>query len=178
VHGGSSGIGTAAIQLARWRGARALVTCGSARKGEACLALGAAAWFDYKGDWPAAVSAAGGADVILDIVGASNLGKNIACLNTRGRLVIIGTSGGSKGELDLGRLLQRRLTVMGTTLRSRPVAEKALLSAQIVRELMPAFASGALHVVVDRVLPISAAAEAHRVLEASEHIGKIVLEMP
>jgi putative PIG3 family NAD(P)H quinone oxidoreductase len=181
VHGGGSGVGTAAIQLARWRGAHVIVTVGSADKARRAVALGADHAIDYKHeDFVARVEAltgGRGVDVVLDIMGASYLDRNLRALGVGGRLVCIGTMGGVKAELDLGRMFGKRLTLMATTLRARPVAEKIALTRQVEREVLPEVAAGRLQVIVDRVLPLARAADAHRALEASEHFGKIVLEV-
>jgi putative PIG3 family NAD(P)H quinone oxidoreductase len=182
VHGGGSGVGTAAVQLAVHRGARAIVTVGSADKGRRCVELGAEAAIDYKHeDFAARARLLGGGrgvDVILDIMGGAYLEQNVRALATGGRLVCIGLMGGASGPLDLGAMLSRRLTVCGTTLRARPLDEKIALTRQVEREVLPALADGRLHVVVDRVLELGQAGEAHRLLEASEHFGKIVLRVP
>jgi putative PIG3 family NAD(P)H quinone oxidoreductase len=182
VHGGGSGVGTAAIQLARFRGARVVTTVGSAEKARSCLGLGAEAAIEYHTEDFALrvreLTGGGGADVILDIMGASYFERNLQALATGGRLVCIGTMGGAKTELDLRQLLVKRASVIGTTLRARPLAEKVALTRQVERELLPALADGRLRVIVDRVFDLGEAADAHRRLEASEHFGKIVLRVP
>ena len=181
VHGGGSGVGTAAIQLARRHGCRVLVTAGSASKLAACAELGADVGINYRvEDFPEAVREATdgrGADVILDIVGASYLERNLACLATEGRLVVIGLMGGATVEVDLGRLMRRRHTVTASTLRARSVPEKALVADALRRDVWPGFADGSLRPVIDRVLPLEEVAEAHRVMESGEHVGKIVLQV-
>lgn len=181
VHGGGSGVGTAAIQLARRHGCRVLVTAGSAGKLAACAELGADLGINYREeDFPDAVRGATdgrGADVILDIVGASYLEPNLSCLATEGRLVVIGLMGGGKVEVDLGRLMRRRHTVTASTLRARSVPEKALVADALRRDVWPGFTDGSLRPVIDRVLPLEEVAEAHRVMEAGEHVGKIVLQV-
>jgi putative PIG3 family NAD(P)H quinone oxidoreductase len=179
VHGGGSGVGTAAIQLARQRGARVLVTVGSQEKAARCLTLGAEAAFVYRDeDFSARVKAhteGRGVDVILDIVGGTTLAKNVESLAEGGRLVIIGAMGGIEGTLPVGRMLTRRLTVQATTLRSRPVDYKAALARALEAEVLPRLAEGALRPIVDRTFPLAAAADAHRLMESSAHFGKIVL---
>jgi len=182
VHGGSSGVGTAAIQIARLRSARVLVTAGSAAKLEACRALGADAGIDYRvrEDFDASVrelTGGRGVDVVLDIVGGAYLGRNLRCLAPEGRLIVIGLMGGAKAELDLGLMLSGRLSIGASTLRARPVAAKAALADELVRLLWPAFGDGTLRPVIDRVLPLERVAEAHAAMEASDHVGKIVLTM-
>jgi len=179
VHGGAGGIGTFAIQAAVALGARVAVTAGSPEKLERCRELGAEILVDYTvGDFVERVKGATdgrGADVVLDNMGAAYLARNIEVLATGGRLVVIGLQGGTKAELDLGRMLGKRVTVSATTLRARPLEEKAAICAAVVDEAWPLVESGAIVPVVDRVLPMSAAAEAHRVVEASAHVGKVLL---
>jgi len=180
VHGGASGIGTLAIQLAaRVIGARVAVTARSAEKLARCVELGAEIGVDYtREDFVAAVRAASGgagADVILDTVGGKYLERNIEVLATGGRLVTIGLLGGTRGELDLGALLAKRGAVHATSLRSRPAAEKAAIVRGTLAMVWPALEDGRIVPVVDRVLPMSQAAEAHRIVDASEHIGKVLL---
>ena len=178
VHGGASGIGTTAIQLAKAAGARVAVTAGSAEKLERCRELGADVGINYReDDFVAEVRAAGGADVILDNMGAKYLGRNVDALAVNGRLVIIGMQGGVKAELDIATLLGKRAAVLATSLRARPVAEKAAIVAAVAEHVVPLVASGGLRLVVDRVLPVTEAAEAHRVVGASEHVGKVLLEV-
>ena len=182
VHGGASGIGTIAVQLGRQLGARVLVTAGSPAKIERCIELGAEAGIDYRTeDFVERVTELTdglGADVILDNMGASYLERNVAALALEGRLAVIGMQGGRRGELDLGALMAKRAAVLATSLRARPLAEKATIVASVRQHVWPLFASGDLCPVVDRVLPMSDAAEAHRVVEASEHVGKVLLEAP
>lgn len=181
VHGGGSGIGTAAIQLVKAAGGHVLVTAGSEEKCARCLALGADRAVDYRsGDFVAAareLTGGAGVDVVLDSIGAPYLARNLAALRTGGRLVVIGLMGGAKAELSLGELLARRLQVIGSTLRARPDTEKAALVAAFQRRFAPLLADGRLRPVVDRVLPLADAAEAHRAMKASEHFGKIVLRV-
>jgi putative PIG3 family NAD(P)H quinone oxidoreductase len=181
VHGGGSGIGTAAIRMVQAAGARIVVTAGSDAKCERCLALGADAAVNYRsGDFvEAARRATGGegVDVVLDSIGAAYLEKNLAALRTGGRLVLIGLMGGAKAELNLAVLLARRLSVIGSTLRTRSTAEKAAVVAGFRERFGRELESGGLRPVVDRVLPLEQAADAHRLLEASEHFGKVVLRV-
>ena len=179
VHGGTSGIGTMALQLATHAGARVLCTVGSAEKAARAVELGAERAIRYRDeDFVAVVrevTGGAGADVVLDNMGAAYLGRNVDALAVGGRLVVIGLQGGTRGELDLGALLGKRAAVFATSLRARPAAEKAAIVAAVREHVWPAVEAGAVRPVVDRVLPLEDAAEAHRVLESSAHIGKIVL---
>ena len=181
VHGGGSGIGTACIQLAKQAGARVIVTAGSPEKCERCRELGADLAIDYRQeDFAAGVKEATngqGVDVILDSIGAAYLEKNLASLRVGGRLVLIGLMGGAQAEIPLGMLLMRRLQVIGSALRTRPVEEKAKLASAFWERFGKAFETGALQPIVDRVLPLAEAAEAHRTLQASTHFGKVVLRV-
>ena len=181
VHGGGSGIGTAAIQMVREAGAKVLVTAGSDEKCRRCLELGADAAVNYRtGDFAAearAFSGGRGVDVVLDSIGAPYLAKNLASLAVGGRLVLIGLMGGAKAEIGLGELLVRRLSLIGSTLRSRSTAEKGAIVAGFLGRFGSALEAGRLRAVVDRVLPLAEAPAAHRVLKASEHFGKVVLRM-
>jgi putative PIG3 family NAD(P)H quinone oxidoreductase len=179
VHGGGSGIGTAAIQLAKLAGARVIVTAGSEDKCARCRALGADVAVNYRTEKfrDAVREATGGAgvDVVLDSIGAPYLGDNLASLAIGGRLVLIGLMGGAQAELNLGGLLVRRISLIGSTLRTRSVAEKAAIVAGFGARFGADLEAGRIRPVVDRVLPFSRAAEAHRLLQASEHFGKVVL---
>ncbi len=179
VHGGSSGIGTMAIQLGKAFGARVACTAGSPEKLARCRELGADVTINYRDeDFVAALRDAtggSGADVILDIMGASYLARNLAALATGGRLVIIGRQGGSRAEIDLGVLQGKRASVHATTLRARPVNEKAAVVAAVRDHVWPLIDAGKVAAFIDRELPMSQAAQAHRVMAASEHIGKILL---
>ena len=182
VHGGSSGIGTMAVQLAVRAGARVATTAGSAEKLAFCRELGAEVLIDYHDeDFVEAVRTATGghgADVVLDIMGAAYLARNVDVLATGGRLVVIGMQGGTKAELDLGKLLRKRAGVAATALRSRPVegpGGKAEIVAAVRRGVWPDVERGVVRPVVDRRLPMSRAAEAHALIEASDHIGKVLL---
>ncbi len=178
VHGGSSGIGTMAIQLAREFGARVFVTAGSAEKCEACKALGAARAFNYREvDFVEAVrDAAGqGVDVILDMVGATYLQRNLSVLTLDGRLVIIALMSGARAEIDLSTVMRRRLVVTGTTLRARTVEQKGALAAAVRTHVWPLVEAGRVRPIIHRRLPLSEAADAHRIMESSLHIGKLLL---
>jgi putative PIG3 family NAD(P)H quinone oxidoreductase len=179
VHGGSSGIGTMAIQLAKCFGATVAVTAGSKEKLEACRGLGADILINYRDeDFVASLREATGghgADVILDIIGARYLTRNVDALAADGRLAVIGMQGGVKAELNLGILMAKRGTVISTTLRARPPEQKAAIVAAVRSNVWPLVDSGEIRPVIDRVLPFAEAAEAHRIMTASTHTGKIVL---
>ncbi|GIK85229.1 MAG: NAD(P)H quinone oxidoreductase [Betaproteobacteria bacterium] len=182
VHGGSSGIGTTAIQLATALGASAIATAGSPAKCDACVRLGAKAAIDYtREDFVARVrelTARRGVDVILDLVGGDYLARNLACLAPRGRLVIIGFLGGSRaGEIDLARIVVRHLTVTGSTLRPRDAAEKGRLADGLAASVWPLLDAGRCAPVIDRTYPLERVAEAHARMESSAHIGKLVLDL-
>lgn len=179
VHGGASGIGTLAIQLGVRYGARVFTTVGSAEKADRVRALGAERAVRYRDeDFVEVVRAeAGAADVVLDVMGAAYLGRNVQVLADGGRLVVIGLQGGAKGELDLGRLLSQRASVHATALRSRSREQKAAIVQAVLAGVWPAVEAGEVRPIVDRVLPLAEAAEAHRVVEASEHVGKVVLQV-
>jgi putative PIG3 family NAD(P)H quinone oxidoreductase len=178
VHGGGSGIGTFAIQLGRALGARVIATA-RAHKHDALKALGADVAVDYTAeDFVAATKKATdgrGADVILDIIGAAYLARNVDALAPNGRLAIIGLQGGHKAELNLGALVAKRGSISATTLRARPLAEKADIVRGVRAQIWPLVESGAVRPVVDRRLPMAEAAQAHRVVEANEHTGKVLL---
>lgn len=179
IHGGSSGIGTMAIQLARACGARAFATAGTPEKCAACEALGAERAFNYREtDFVAGVRDATGGrgvDVVLDMVGGEYLQRNLESLAMDGRLLLIGQLGGPKAQINTTLILQRRLTVTGSTLRARSVAEKAAIARAVHQRVWPLLESGLVRVPVHATFPIAAAPEAHRVMEASTHIGKLVL---
>ncbi len=179
VHGGSSGIGTMAIQLAAHAGARVAVTAGSAEKLERCRELGADVLVNYREDDFVEVvrTATGGtgADVVLDNMGATYLARNVDVLAVNGRLVVIGLQGGTRAELDLGRLLAKRAAVIATTLRARPAAEKATIVAAVREHVWPLIAAGAVRPVIDTTLPLDQAGAAHELLAASGHVGKVLL---
>lgn len=171
VHGGASGIGTFAIQFGVALGATVVTTARRA-KHAALKELGAHETIDYtEEDFAKVVQA----DVILDIVGAPYLARDIAALRPNGRIVVIGLQGGRKAELDLSALMAKRGAVFGTTLRSRPYEEKAAIVRGVREQVWPLVESGAIRPVIDRRLPMSEAAEAHRIVEASEHLGKVLL---
>jgi putative PIG3 family NAD(P)H quinone oxidoreductase len=184
IHGGSSGIGTMAIQMVRALrpSATICVTAGSDEKLQRCAALGADVTINYRTeDFVEKVRAATdgrGADVVLDNMGAKYLERNIAVLAPDGRLVIIGMQGGLTAEINLGALLPKRGTVTAKSLRGRPPAQKAEICAAVVREVWPAIADGRIRPVIDRVLPMSDPIEAHSVVESSTHIGKVLLAVP
>ncbi len=182
VHGGSSGIGTMAIQLAKALGARVAVTAGTQEKLERCAELGADVLINYREqDFVAEIKQAtdgAGADVILDNMGAKYLDRNVQALAVNGRLAIIGMQGGVKGELNIGALLGKRGAISATSLRGRPLGEKAAIVAAVREHVWPLLAAGDVRPIVDRELPMPEAAEAHRLVEASGHIGKVLLVAP
>jgi putative PIG3 family NAD(P)H quinone oxidoreductase len=179
VHGGASGIGTMAIQVAVALGARVACTAGSEAKLARCRELGAELAVNYREqDFTAEVldfTGGRGADVILDIMGGSYLPANVTALATGGCLVVIGLQGGAAGELDLGQLLRKRATVHASTLRARPAAEKAQIVTAVQAGLWPLIAAGQIVPVIETTLPLAGAADAHRLLEAGRHVGKILL---
>ena len=179
VHGGTSGIGTLAIQLAHHYGARVITTAGSPTKLDAARRLGADVAIDYREQDFAEVIAetAGGVDVILDNIGAAYLPRNVASLRIGGRLVVIGLQGGRVGELDLGALLAKRASVSAASLRARPLAQKAAIVTATESFVWPLIESGDVAPVIDRVLPLDDAAAAHQLVESSQHIGKVVLQV-
>src|SRR4051794_12001368 len=181
VHGGASGIGTMAIQLAAARGAQVFTTAGTSAKLEACRRLGADVLINYRDEAFEEVvrEATGGAgvDVVLDNMGAAYLGRNLAALATGGRLIRLRPPGGAKGELDLGALLTKRATVHAAGLRGRPKAQKAAIVAETQAHVWPLLEEGTVRPIVDRVLTLDEAAEAHRVVEASEHVGKVLMRV-
>jgi NADPH:quinone reductase-like Zn-dependent oxidoreductase len=182
VHGGAGGIGTFAIQAAVALGARVAVTAGGPEKLERCRELGAEILVNYRtDDFVTVVREATdghGADVVLDNMGAAYLGRNVEVLATGGRLQVIGMQGGTTGELDLGRLMSRRAQVRATTLRARPTQEKGEICEGVAADAWPLVESGAIRPIIDRAIPMSSAAEAHRVVTAGEHVGKVVLLAP
>ena len=179
VHGGSSGIGTMAIQLAKAVGAHVAVTAGSREKLDFCRALGAEVLVNYREqDFVEELRAANsnhGADVILDNIGAKYLTRNVDALAINGRMVTIGLQGGRKAELDLGTLMSKRGAVIATTLRARPAAEKAAIVAAVREHVWPLVESGEVRPVINSRYPLDRAADAHREMEASTHMGKILL---
>jgi putative PIG3 family NAD(P)H quinone oxidoreductase len=181
VHGGASGIGTMAIQLAARAGARVFCTAGAPAKLARCRELGADVAISYRDeDFVARVreeTAGRGVDVILDNMGAKYLARNVEALAANGRLVVIGLQGGRKAELDLGVLLAKRALVAATSLRARPAAEKAQIVAEVVANVWPGLADGSVVPVIDRVLPMQQAADGHRLVESGGHIGKVLLTL-
>ncbi len=181
VHGGGGGVGTAAILLLRETGNRCVVTVGGEEKGRRCVELGAAAAIDYHTEDFAArareITGGRGVDVILDHIGARYLAANLAALAPGGRLIEIGLMGGAQSEINLALLLMRRLSIIGSTLRSRSVAEKAAIVSGFGERFGDALAGGRLRPPVQTVLPLEAAAEAHRLMQSSAHFGKIVLRV-
>jgi putative PIG3 family NAD(P)H quinone oxidoreductase len=179
VHGGAGGIGTMAIQLAAALGARVFATAGSAEKLELCRSLGAEVAISYREENFVEVVRARtddrGADVVLDNMGAKYLARNVSVLADEGRLVIIGMQGGAKAELDIGQLLAKRGAVIATALRSRPVEGKAAICASVVEHVWPLVAEGKVRPIVHEVLALDRAAEAHRIVEAGTHSGKVLL---
>lgn len=176
VHGGSSGIGTTAIQLAAARGARVFATAGSDDKCAACTRLGAARAINYRTeDFVALMRAEGGADLILDMVAGAYTPRNLKALADDGRLVQIAVLGGAKVELNIAEVMMRRLTITGSTLRPQSDAAKARIAAALEAEVWPLLASGRIAPVMDRTFPLAEAAAAHARMESSAHIGKIVL---
>ncbi len=179
VHGGGGGIGTMAIQLAKALGARVITTAGSAEKLRACTDLGADVVINYREeDFVEVVRSATdgqGADVVLDNMGAKYLGRNVDVLAVEGRLVIIGMQGGVKAELNIATLLGKRGAVIATSLRSRPVAEKSAICAAVVEHVWPLVADGLVKPVVHTTLPLDEVAAAHRIIDESGHVGKVLL---
>ena len=179
IHGGTSGIGTFAIQLAHVRGSRVFTTAGTPRKVAFCKELGADVAINYRDEdfveRIAEETGGDGVDVILDNMGAVYLPRNVRALGVGGRLVVLGLQGGRKGELDLGMLLAKRATVHAAALRSRSVAQKSEIVAETQHAVWPLIESGAVRPIIDRVLTLDDAAEAHRLVESSEHIGKVLL---
>lgn len=179
VQGGSGGVGSVAVQLGAALGAHVVATAGGAGRAERCRSLGARTVVDHRSqDVVAAVRDATdghGADVVLDVLGAGGLATNLALLATGGRLVVIGTQRGSRGELDLGLLMARRASVTGTTLRARPLADKERIVADVLAHAWPLLDDGRLRPVVHARLPLDRAAEAHRLLDSGEVFGKVLL---
>ena len=181
IHGGSGGIGTMAIQLVAAAGAHPIVTAGSPEKLEYCRGFGAEAGIDYRTedfvDRIRQLTAGHGADIVLDVIGAKYLERNVRALAVGGRLVVIGLQGGAKAELDLGALMSRRARIIGTTLRSRPAAEKARIVAGTVERVWPLVESGAVRVAVERTFPLEQVAQAHEFFDSGEHRGKLILTL-
>ncbi|MFJ3046284.1 NAD(P)H-quinone oxidoreductase [Herbaspirillum chlorophenolicum] len=181
VQGGSSGIGVTAIQIAKALGHRVFATAGSAEKCSACEALGAERAINYKTeDFEAVIKEATGgkgANVILDMVGGDYLPREIKTLADDGRLVFIAQLGGSKGQLDMGQVMRRRLTITGSTLRPRPVSFKAAIAASLRERVWPLIEAGQIKPVIHHTFPLEQAAQAHAMMESSAHIGKIMLQL-
>jgi NADPH2:quinone reductase len=181
VQGGSSGIGTTAIQLATALGHRVFATAGSADKCRACEDLGAVRAIDYKTEDFAAVvkelTGGKGVDVVLDMVGGDYVAREVACLADDGRIVIIALLGGAKANVDLGQVLRRRLTITGSTLRPRPVAFKAQIARELRARVWPLLEAGRIKPVIYKTFPLEEAASAHTLMESSAHVGKIMLNV-
>ena len=181
IHAGGSGVGIAAIQIARLVGGRAWVTAGSAEKIVRCQDLGATVGINYKNeDFAIAVDEhtnGRGVDLILDVIGADYWDRNLRAAAEAGRIVLVGMMGGSKAETNLGIVLRKRLQVFGTVMRSRPHADRAAITRDYQAHLEPALVDGRMHPVIDRVFPLREAAEAHRYMEANQNFGKIVLDV-
>lgn len=179
VHGGSSGIGTTAIQMAKAMGARVLATAGSDEKCAACVKLGADVAINYNTqdfvESTLAATGKKGADVILDMVGGKYFERNIAALAIEGRLSLIALLGGREAKIDLGLVLRKRLTIVGSVLRARPVSEKGAVAESLRREIWPLIAAGKIKPVIDSTFALADAAKAHARMETSAHVGKIVL---
>jgi putative PIG3 family NAD(P)H quinone oxidoreductase len=176
VHGGASGIGTTAIQMAKAHGATVIATAGSPEKTALCERLGAARGIDYrKEDFLAVVNELGGADVVLDMVGAPYVAKNLSALKPGGRLVFIAFLQGSRAEVDFMDVMRKRLTITGSTMRPRPPEEKRRLRDEILKRVWPWIAEGKLKPLIDSTFPLERAADAHTRMESGEHAGKIIL---
>jgi putative PIG3 family NAD(P)H quinone oxidoreductase len=179
IHGGTSGIGTTAIQLATAWGARVFATAGSADKARACERLGAVRGIDYRTedfvDVIRAQTGGKGADLILDMIGGSYLARNLEAAAVEGRLLVISLIGGARAEINLLTIMNKRLTLTGSTLRARTVAQKAVVAAGVQQNIWPLLAAGRVRPVIHATFPLADAGEAHRMMETSQHIGKIVL---
>ncbi|HVN51276.1 MAG TPA: NAD(P)H-quinone oxidoreductase [Acidimicrobiales bacterium] len=180
VHAGASGVGTAAIQVAKAIGARVLVTA-STGKVARCRDLGADLAIDYTSqDFVSAVldhTGGAGVDVVLDVIGGDYVERNIDALALRGRIVQVGTMGGGAATLNVGKLLAKRATLIGTVLRARPLEEKIAVTRRFAAEMLPLFDEGRLHPVIDRRYPLDRIADAHRAMEANENVGKILVDV-
>jgi putative PIG3 family NAD(P)H quinone oxidoreductase len=181
VHGGTSGIGSMAIKLGKLFGLSVITTCGSGAKCAAALALGADHAINYREEdfvtRVAALTGGAGVELVLDMVAGDYTQRNLECLAPDGRLVTIAVLGGAEARIDMARLMVRRHTLTGSTLRTRPDAFKALLAEEIERTVWPLVAEGLLRPAIDRIYPLAEAAAAHARMEAGEHVGKIVLEV-
>jgi putative PIG3 family NAD(P)H quinone oxidoreductase len=179
VHAGASGVGTAAIQIVKAIGARIAVTC-SAGKAHACRELGADLVLERSpADWAAELKSAvpGGVDVILDVIGGEEADRNLGVVAPRGTIVQVGLMGGGQTAVNLGLVLVKRVTWIGTTLRARPIEEKVAVCQRFIAEVVPLFESGALHPVIDSRFPLDSIADAHRHMEANANIGKILIDV-
>jgi putative PIG3 family NAD(P)H quinone oxidoreductase len=181
VHGGTSGIGTMAIALGRLFGLESIVTCGSDEKCRRALELGAAHAINYRthdfAEEVKRITGGAGVEIVLDMVGGDYLPRNIECLAEEGRHVSIAVQRGATAELNLAKVMMRRLILTGSTLRARPVAFKSLVADELARNVWPHVEEGRLRPVIDSVFPLADAADAHRRMESGEHVGKIVLEV-
>ncbi|HEX3950511.1 MAG TPA: NAD(P)H-quinone oxidoreductase [Steroidobacteraceae bacterium] len=179
IHGGTSGIGTTAIQLAKSFGARVFATAGSAQKARACEKLGASRGIDYKTeDFVEVIRAETkgyGVDITLDMVAGAYVQRNLEIAAVEGRVVTISTLGGSRAEINMGNIMLKRLTLTGSTLRSRTVAQKAAVAEGVRKNVWPLIEAGKVKPVIFKTFPLAEAGEAHRLMESSDHIGKIVL---
>lgn len=183
VHAGASGVGTAAIQIAKAIGASIVVTC-SKGKSQACSSLGADLVLERSpADWLTALRDAlterglPGVDVVLDVVGGDEVNRNLVAVRERGRIVQVGLLGGGSAQVNVGQLVSKRVSWTGTVLRARPLEEKLALSRRFVAEVVPLFTTGALRPVIDRRFPLDEVAEAHRVMESDANVGKLVLDI-
>jgi putative PIG3 family NAD(P)H quinone oxidoreductase len=181
IHAAASGVGTAGIQMARETGARILITAGAAEKIQRCLELGATAGCNYKerdfADWITEVTHGQGVDVVEDFIGAAYWDKNLRCLKTGGRLVLVGLMGGAKVEANLGLLMTKRLQVFGSVLRSRSLTDKIAITQRFRTRWLPLLAAGRITPIVDRVFPLTQASDAHRYMEENRNFGKIMLSV-
>src|SRR5882724_2314890 len=179
IHGGTSGIGTTAIQLAHAWGARVYATAGSAEKAKACERLGAVRGINYKTEDFVEVikdvTDGRGVDITLDMVAGTYAERNIDCAALEGRIVVISLLGGARAEINIGKILMKRLTLTGSTLRSRTVEQKAAVAAGVLQNVWPLLRAGRARPVIHATFPLAQASEAHRLMESSNHIGKIVL---
>jgi putative PIG3 family NAD(P)H quinone oxidoreductase len=179
IHAAASGVGTAGIQMAREAGARILITAGSAEKIQRCIALGATAGCNYKerdfSDWVREITNGEGVEVIEDFIGAAYWQRNLRCLKTGGRLVLVGLMGGATVEVNLGLLMTQRLQIFGSVLRSRPLADKIAITHRFRTHWLPLLVAGRIQPIIDRVFPLAHASEAHRYMEENRNIGKIIL---
>jgi tumor protein p53-inducible protein 3 len=179
VHSGGSGVGTAAILLAKSRGSKVIATAGEERKIELCRQLGADQVFHYKTENFAEriLETSNGVDLILDTIGGSHLSRNIESLAPKGRLVLIGLLGGGKGEINLSHVLTKNISILGSTLRSKSLQEKIMLTRKMKTEVMPLFGSGKLRPAVDSIFPVAGVEQAHQYMLANKNFGKIILNI-